>query len=436
MLVTIVKKVTFWKLMMSRQVKEIIINGMRAKVLVKDSMPDYYPNLFVTLELSSRALNTQKKYLESIVVLENFLEYESIDLIARLEHRPKSRYLTDAEISRFVRDAGFQKATLEQKYSGVRMLPSAFECVGRTHAQQRIEHACDYLEFLYDKLGDQVTNESACADLKGRINRKIKSAKPSWKKRKIEDMKGLNQKQRDRLLEVMHPDSSENPFSSTALKLRNYIVLLLGLDLGLRRSEMLLVKINDIHWHNKKISIINLEGEEIDSRPKAPQFKTHEREWVMSDDLEWALKEYVENHRTAQGGLSEARKHPFLLVSHRRNEGRALSMNALDGVLNRVGVVFPELSDVHLHSLRHDSVYTLLESWREELEDLTPEDRTTMMQKVLTYAFGWSEESNMPALYGAKFWKEEADKAMKKRSDKFKAIRQSVEAKISQGVAK
>ena len=75
----------------------------------------------------------------------------------------------------------------------------------------------------------------------------------------------------------------------------------------------------------------------------------------------------------------------------------------------------------------------MLESMREELETLTPEDRTTQVQKTLTYMFGWSPESNMPGLYGAKFWKEEADKAMKKRSDKLKAIRKNVEAEILKG---
>jgi hypothetical protein len=192
MLITISKKVMFWKLMMSLQIKEIMINGTRTKVLVKDLIPIYYPNLFITLELSSRALNTQKKYLESIVLFEDFLEHESIDLIARLEQRPKSRYLTDSELSRFVRDAGFQKTTLEKKYSGIRILPSAFEYVGRIHAQQPIEHVRDYLNFLYEKLGDQSSRESACDDLVGRINRKINAARPSWKKRKLEDMKGLN----------------------------------------------------------------------------------------------------------------------------------------------------------------------------------------------------------------------------------------------------
>jgi hypothetical protein len=33
----------------------------------------------------------------------------------------------------------------------------------------------------------------------------------------------------------------------------------------------------------------------------------------------------------------------------------------------------------------------------------------------------------MPGLYGAKFWKEEADKAIQKRAERFKAIHQKAE---------
>ncbi len=421
---------------MGHQIEEIMINGNRVKVLVKDCMPVYYPNLYVTLELSSRALNTQKKYLEHIGLFEGFLEFESIDLIARLEQRPKPRYLSDTEISRFVSDAAFQKATLDKKYTGVRLLPSAYESVGKVHAQQRIEAVRDYLEFLYDKLGDNATRYEAIDDVSRRFNRKIKSARPAWKKTKVDEMKGLTQQERERLLAVMHPaESDENPFANKALRLRNYIVLLLGLDMGLRRSEMLLIKISDIHWHNGQLAVVNLEDEEIDTRPEAPQFKTHERQLVMSDELIWALKDYIDNYRVLKKGPSKEKKHPFLLVSHRRNAGRPLSIKALDGVLPRVGAAVPDLKHIHPHILRHDAVYTLLESMREELETLTPEDRTTKVQKVLTYAFGWSPESNMPSLYGAKFWKEEADRAMKKRSDKFKAIREGVEAQISKGNA-
>jgi len=433
-IVTIVKKVKFWNQHMSHQIIEIMINGFRAKVLVKESMPVYYPNLYATTELSSRALNTQKKYLDHIGLFEDFLEYESIDLAALLERRPKSSYLTDEEVSRFVADAAFQKTTLDKKYRGARLIPKAFKYVGRIHAQQRLESVRDYLQFLYDKLGDNSTSEDAINDLIGRFNRKIKAAKPAWKKTKVDEMKGLTQQERERLLEVMHPESANNPFANKALKLRNYIVLLLGLDMGLRRSEMLLIKISVIHWHSGQLAVVNLEDEGIDTRPEAPQFKTHERQLVMSDELSWALKDYVDNYRILKKS-SDAKKHPFLFVSHRRNEGKALSIKALDGVFPRVGAAVPELKHIHLHILRHDAVYTLLESMRDELDALTPEDRTTQVQKVLTFAFGWSEESNMPGLYGAKFWKEEADKAMTKRSDKFKAIRAGVEARIHKGGA-
>ncbi|MGO1690935.1 MAG: tyrosine-type recombinase/integrase [Halomonas sp.] len=422
---------------MSYRVIEQVVNAARRKLLVQDHTPVYYPNLYVTFELSGKALETKKKYLEHLAVFESFLAFSSIELISRIEQRPKSQYLTDSEIARFVSDAGFSKATLAKKYAGIRLHPIACEQVGKVHAKQRLEAVRDYLAFLYDKLGDHSMRYEAVDDVKRRFNRKIKAASPGWKKTRIDEIKGLTALERDRLLEVMHPESAENPFADESIKLRNYIILLLGLDMGLRRSEMLLIKIGDIQWHSRQLSLVNLEDESIDPRAMAPQFKTHERMLVMSDDLYEAISQYESKYRyrKTHKGSSQARKHPFLLVAHRRNEGKPMSIKALDGVFPRVGEVAPELTHIHPHILRHDSVYTMLESMREELEKLTPEDRTTQVQKTLTWMFGWSPESNMPGLYGAKFWKVEADKAMKKRSDKFKAIRDSVETEIRKGHA-
>lgn len=422
---------------MGHQVIEQVVNAARRKLLVQDLIPVYYPNLYATFELSGKALETTKKYLEHLAVFEDFLAFSSIDLISRLEHRPSSQYLTDNEISRFVSDAGFSKEILVKKYAGIRVHPTAYKSVGKIHAKQRLEAVRDYVTFLYDRLGDHSTRHEAVDDVKARFNRKIKDASPGWKKKQIDEVKGLTDRERDRLLEVMHPDSAENPFADKAIRLRNYIILLLGLDMGLRRSEMLLIKTSDIHWHIRQLAVVNLEDEGIDPRTKAPQFKTHERMLEMTDDLYDAVSEYESEYRFRKlsKGSSQARKHPFLLVSHRRNEGKPLSINALDGVLPRVGKVAPELAHIHLHVLRHDSVYTMLESMREELDLLTPGDRTTQVQKNLTWMFGWSDESHMPGLYGAKFWKEEADKAMRKRSGRFKAIRKAVEAGIRKGDA-
>ncbi|WP_278377781.1 site-specific integrase [Stutzerimonas kunmingensis] len=408
---------------MGFQVIEQVVNAARRKLLVQDYIPVYYPNLYITMEHSGRALETTKKYLEHLAVFEEFLAFSSIDLISLLEQRPNSQYLTDSELSRFVSDAGFNKETLAMKYARVRLHPSAYISVGAVHAQQRIEAVRDYLAFLYDKLGDRSSSKDAVDDLKKRINRKVKAASPGWKKTRIDELKGLTSHERTRLLEIMHPDSAENPFSDEAIRLRNYIILLLGLDLGLRRSEMLLIKTSDIHWHSRQLSVVNLEDESLDPRTMAPQFKTNERMLVMPDDLYDAITEYESKyrHRKPRHGASKARKHPFLLVAHRRNEGGPLTIKAVDGVLPRVREIAPELAHVHLHILRHDAVYTMLESMREELALLAPEDRTTQVQKTLTWMFGWSAESEMPGRYGAKFWKEEADKAIKKRAERFKA---------------
>ena len=257
------------------------MNAARRKLLVQDQFPVYYPNLYVTFELSGKALETTKKYLEHMAVFEDFLAFSSIDLISRLEQRPKSQYLTDSEISRFVSDAGFNKVTLAKKYAGMRLHPTAYEQVGKVHAKQRIEAVRDYLAFLYDKLGDHLTRDEAVDDVRV-INRKIKAASPGWKKTRIDEIKGLTCEERDRLLEVMHPESLENPFTDEAIRLRNYIILLLGLDMGLRRSEMLLIQTHDWCPRSRQLSVVNLENESIDPRTMAPQFKTHERRLLTS----------------------------------------------------------------------------------------------------------------------------------------------------------
>lgn len=410
---------------MGFQVIEQVVNAARRKLLVQDYIPVYYPNLYVTMEHSGRALDTTKKYLEHLAVLEEFLAFSSIDLISHLEQRPHSQYLTDSELSRFVSDAGFSKETLVMKYAGIRLHPTAYKSVGKAHAQQRIEAVRDYLAFLYDKLGDHSTRYEAVDDLKKRIDRKIKAARPAWKKKRTEEIKGLTNQERTRLLEIMHPDSAENPFLDEAIRRRNYIILLLGLDMGLRRSEMLLIKTSDIHWHIRQLAVVNLDDESLDPRTMAPQFKTNERMLVITDDLYDALTEYESKyrHRKPRSGRSQANRHPFLLVAHRRNEGGPLTIKGVDGVLSRVREIAPELAHVHAHTLRHDAVYTMLESMREELAVLTPEDRTTQVQKTLTWMFGWSPDSNMPGLYGAKFWKEAADKAIQKRAERFTVSR-------------
>ncbi|WP_105102124.1 site-specific integrase [Microbulbifer pacificus] len=401
------------------QVIEIPLYERRRKLLVRDGMPLYYPNLWITAEQLQSKVTSQAKYLAHLAMFQDFLDAYSIDLVARLQSRPRSDYLTDEELSQFVADAGLAKSSLTQKYAGARLLRPAHQYVSSKHFEQRVEVVCNYIEFLYDKAGDRDSKHSAIDDVKNRLKRKLNANRPSFKRRKLQDAVGLTDSQRKRIREVMHPEGPDNPFSSDALKLRNYIILELGLTMGLRRSEMLLLKVSDISAWNSRLKVVDLEDPRIDARTSAPQFKTHEREIHMPDELARSIENYMSKYRERKGKASAARKHPFLLVSHGKSEGVALSENGLNEVLARVKTVAPELNDVHPHTLRHDCVYTLLASMKEELDILTPEDRSTKVQKVLTWMFGWSPDSKMPELYGAKFWREEADKAIQRRAKRF-----------------
>lgn len=167
---------------MGHKIIEIVVNSARRKLIVQDFIPIYYPNLYVTFELSGNALETTNKYLEHLTLFQDFLFFSSIDLIHRLEKRPNSQYLTDSELSRFVSDAGFSKETLVKKYAAMRLHPVAYKPVGKIHARQRIEAVRDYLVFIYEKLGDYHTRYEAVDDVKRRLNRKIKAASPGWKK--------------------------------------------------------------------------------------------------------------------------------------------------------------------------------------------------------------------------------------------------------------
>lgn len=226
------------------QVIETTVYGRRRKLLVRDDMPLFYPNLWITYYYPKNSVGTQKLYLGHLAMFEGFLEYAKIDLTARLNARPESSYLGDGELSEFVNQAGMASSTRRYMYAGSKLFPTAYQKIGADSFQQRIEVVRDYLKFLYDELGDSNSKREAIANVESRLNQKIKASRPSYKRRKIKDTRGLTDAQRKRIREVMHPDSLENPFSSEATKHRNYIILELGLQLGLRRSEMLLIKLS------------------------------------------------------------------------------------------------------------------------------------------------------------------------------------------------
>ena len=58
---------------MGHQIEEIRIHGARDKILLKDGLPVFYPNLYATQEISGRALNVTAHILLAKLRPQNFL---------------------------------------------------------------------------------------------------------------------------------------------------------------------------------------------------------------------------------------------------------------------------------------------------------------------------------------------------------------------------
>ena len=61
--------------------------------------------------------------------------------------------------------------------------------------------------------------------------------------------------QRVRLLGMIEPSSASNPWGKVSCRVRNYLILRLLYDLGIRRGELLALRLEDIDVRQCRVSI-------------------------------------------------------------------------------------------------------------------------------------------------------------------------------------
>lgn len=244
------------------------------------------------------------------------------------------------------------------------------------------------------------------------------------KARKTRPIRALKSFVVSELLEIFTPNSGSNPFRTKGIQVRNFVVFYLLLSLGLRKSELLSLTLNDIRYDicPKKAELvywINVSGndfEEIDSRSDVPGLKNaaSDRQLPLSTEAQQVLQSYIDNVRGPA-------PHPYIFNSQKE---RPLSKQAVDDLFSVASERLTEsakklinsqgLKQVKPHSLRHTAVVYRLS----KLRDLGY-DQDLAFQKLRRY-FGWSPNSKMPVYYGeayyeAKFhevWDDDLDKTL------------------------
>ncbi|MBY3755530.1 tyrosine-type recombinase/integrase [Azospirillum formosense] len=216
---------------------------------------------------------------------------------------------------------------------------------------------------------------------------------------------GLPPELRARFLEIVHPDCSENPFDP-AHRYRNYALLLMYYELGLRRAEALVLKTGDLRFSGNQPSLhVHRRADDPDDpRPDEPLVKTAGRLLPVGQNLRQAVETWLIRHRADRTRYPGAKKTPYVFVAE---NGRPMALRTVNDLFIRIRDRFPEFPrNLSPHMLRHD--------WNDRFSDLcdaerqaqttspvAPDDRLTHAKEMAlrNYLMGWKKHSERAATY-------------------------------------
>lgn len=401
----------------------VMSSGERLPMLLgADGLPMFEPTVFSLSEIRARnrASNTIESYLRSVMVLLLFLGLRKIDLQVRLD---EGRLLSLGEIEELARtcrltmeriqamndDAESQSAKVAPVLSleKLRMRLSGMHEseVSPAAAATRLRNIRDYLKWLgmsrMSRRGiDAVLRNSLVSSVQHMADA-INARLPSDGHYLIEQRVGLSPEVVDRILKIVEPQSTSNPWHDEHCRYRNELVILWLLYLGLRKGELLNIRIGDIDFRQSTVTVARRADDISDPRRNQPKVKTRGREVPLSTALLDKTNAYIMNQRS---GIRGARKHDFLFVSE--DKGQPMSVPSLDKLFNVLRSKCPDLPrNIFPHIFRH----TWNDRFSEEMDAKRVGAETE--KKTRSFLMGWSETSGTAATYTRRHIKKKAAKA-------------------------
>jgi len=108
----------------------------------------------------------------------------------------------------------------------------------------------------------------------------------------------------ERLWQLVDIDSPENPWEGRHARARNELIVRWFMGLGVRRGELLGVKVSDVNFQSNEVFIARRADDPSDPRLHQPNTKTADRLLPISDDLARRTRHYIleERRRFPQHG--------------------------------------------------------------------------------------------------------------------------------------
>jgi integrase len=373
-------------------------------------VPLLQPTLYALTELRARnrSSSTIQQALRAVMVLYLVLERLGIDLQTRLAARKVLEAGEIEEVGRCCRlpmDALLQPASppsasvvpkvLSLEKLRIREKPVEVAEIDAATAAIRIYYIRGYLKWCIDNelLRMSRDRDGAHHELKevgDIVLRALEMRAPAVRTRDLDELRqGLSEEALDRLHEVLQPEHAKRVWKDEHASERNALIIRWLLDLGLRRGELLGIRIEDINFQKYEVHIKRRADDPDDPRVDQPNAKTAGRLVPMSTELSALTHRYIMGSRRALPG---SRRHSFLLVAS--DTGAPMGL----GTLNKIFVVLrrkcPDLpSDLTTHIFRH--------TWNDKFSEIMDAKNVSeeTEKKMRSRLMGWSETSGTAATY-------------------------------------
>lgn len=390
-------------------------SGERLPMLLDRStgMPVFYPNLYVLTELRqiNRASATMERALREISVLHDYLNDVGIDLDERIR---EGRLFSLGEIDGLARHCRQTIKPSMGSESGSKAHVRRFgkneivlsQPVSQTTAANRLRTIHAYLSWLIalrlSTIQQREVFRTKLEQMRENVLPALRARIPISKGRNILSLRqGLVPELVERLLQIIDPSNSENPWKSEFIRQRNAMIVCWLLQLGVRRGELLNVMISDVDFRKNTVTIARRPDDPQDPRRMQPKVKTRDRILPLSPELAALSLKYI---TTTRSQLAGNKRHSYLFVAE--HTGAPMSLSSLNKMFQKLRLSIPELPDnLSGHMLRH----TWNDEFSRKLEGKGVGEAKE--EQMRSYLMGWSPTSSTSRIYTRRFVEEAARQA-------------------------
>jgi len=411
------------------KIKSITLNNSNRLSLLFDStttLPCLYPMLYINSSLKFKSEPTQQAYLQGIKQWYEFWREKYDQSFCKYFREHKSNpELMIKEIDSFILYLENMKV-VDQKLIRLGSNPS----INYNTLAHRLRAILSYLNYLLDNFS-QVHGKSMSLEIaryksvlfqKSDLVKNLSSNHHKAHKNGV-NFKSLTEEMKEALYSIISPKAPETLFKGKDAQLRNFLIVHLLLNYGLRTGELLLLTLNsiktDLKTRNTYLVITDTQ-DRTDTRISRPQIKNVQsvRTILLDERDARFIGMYINNIRS-----QDSKSHMLFLSLQAPYAPLSKSgLKKIIAVINeKMKSKYPKFFDksyvdsidkISAHILRHTWAYMMLKhSYESGLSTYNKVKAMESAVEILRKMAGWSLNSTMPYLYASRFISENANLA-------------------------